>query len=176
MNLPDANLIILVVCPVLFMGLLCMYFMNTTLKKEQIKQRFQWAKAHQKEILPLQLQAYERITLFLERISIQKLVTRVSPVSGCSPEEYLQLLVATIDQELDHNLTQQLYLSNESWNAVLASKNMLIKDLYMMLKSSEAKEVTSYRNALLTSAIDQNATNMALQLLKADMKLLLNPF
>jgi hypothetical protein len=70
-----------------------------------------------KTLFPLQIQAYERLTLFLERISPNNLLIRLS---GQSPNilDFQQLLLAEIRQEYNHNLVQQLYVSAEAWEAV----------------------------------------------------------
>jgi hypothetical protein len=70
----------------------------------------------------MRLQAYERMTLFLERIDPNKLLIRVKPFSD-EVSKYEELLIKNIEQEFEHNLTQQIYLSQECWNLVNAAKN-----------------------------------------------------
>lgn len=77
--------------------------------------------------LPLQLQAYERLVLLAERISLPNLVGRVNqPDLGA--REMQQLLTMSIRQEFEHNITQQIYVSQEAWEAVnnLKEQNILI--------------------------------------------------
>ena len=66
-------------------------------------------------VLPIRLQAYERICLFLERISLNNLIVRVSEV-GQSARELQHILLREIRDEYNHNLSQQVYVSDESWN------------------------------------------------------------
>ena len=68
-------------------------------------------------VLPIRLQAYERICLFLERISPNNLVVRLSNAS-LSAAQFQQVLIAEIRQEFNHNLSQQVYLSDEAWEMV----------------------------------------------------------
>ena len=68
-------------------------------------------------VLPIRLQAYERICLFLERISPNNLVIRLNDAS-LSAAQFQQVLVNEIRQEFNHNLSQQVYLSDEAWDMV----------------------------------------------------------
>jgi hypothetical protein len=77
--------------------------------------------------LPLKLQAYERLILLADRIALPNLISRVSQ-PGLSVREMQNLLVQTIRQEFDHNITQQIYVSPEAWDAIrnLKEQNLLI--------------------------------------------------
>ncbi len=76
---------------------------------------------------PLKLQAYERLILLADRISLPNLVSR-SNQPGLNVREMQTLLVQTIRQEFDHNITQQIYVSPEAWDAIrnLKEQNLLI--------------------------------------------------
>ena len=72
--------------------------------------------------LPLRLQAYERLTLLCERIEIADLILRLrTPESSAS--ELQAILLMAIQQEYEHNLTQQLYVSEELWQIMLLAKS-----------------------------------------------------
>ena len=68
-------------------------------------------------ILPIRLQAYERMALFLERISPNNLILRLRDHS-LSSREFQQKLLSEIRHEFNHNLSQQVYMSDESWNLI----------------------------------------------------------
>ena len=76
---------------------------------------------------PLKLQAYERLILLADRIALPNLINRTSQ-PGLSVREMQNLLVQTIRQEFDHNITQQIYVSPEAWDAIrnLKEQNLLI--------------------------------------------------
>ncbi len=76
-------------------------------------------------ILPARLQAYERITLFLERISPQNLLMRLSD-SNYSARDFQKLLLDEIRNEYNHNVSQQVYMGEEVWNLVKNAKEDLI--------------------------------------------------
>lgn len=76
-------------------------------------------------VLPNRLQAYERMTLFLERINPQNLLVRLN--TGTMPSrEFHQLLLSEIRNEYNHNVTQQVYMSAEVWNLIRGAKEDLI--------------------------------------------------
>jgi hypothetical protein len=67
--------------------------------------------------IQLQLQAYERLILLTERIALPNLINRMNQ-PGIAGKDMQMMLTHTIRQEFDHNITQQLYVSNEAWEAV----------------------------------------------------------
>lgn len=75
--------------------------------------------------LPVRLQAYERMILFLERISPNNLVVRVNQ-PNLSAREFHQILLKEIRDEYNHNVSQQVYMSIEVWEEVKTAKEDLI--------------------------------------------------
>lgn len=75
----------------------------------------------------LQFQAYERLILLTDRIALPNLVSRVNQ-QGLNAREMQALLTHTIKQEFEYNVTQQIYVTQESWEAVrnLRDQNLLI--------------------------------------------------
>lgn len=112
--------------PALLTGIIAFYFFKLHTANEEGRRRYLLHKETHKSILPIRLQAYERITLFLERMAPQKLLLRVPPISD-QTSAYENLLIATIEQEFDHNISQQIYMSDEGWNIVKAAKNATIQ-------------------------------------------------
>jgi hypothetical protein len=76
---------------------------------------------------PLQLQAYERLVLLTERISLPNLISRASQ-PFMSAREMQMLLLESIKQEYEYNTSQQIYVSPVAWEAVrnLKEQNMLV--------------------------------------------------
>ncbi len=76
---------------------------------------------------PLQLQAYERLILLTERIALPNLINRLNQ-PGAGLKEMQAILTQNIRQEFDYNITQQIYVSAEAWQAVsnLKDQNLLI--------------------------------------------------
>ena len=88
----------------------------------------------QKVILPLRLQAYERFVLFLERIHPSNLVMRLNS-PDITAMQLQTLLVRTIREEFEYNLSQQLYISVNSWELVKNAKEETIA----MINQASAK-------------------------------------
>ncbi len=76
-------------------------------------------------ILPNRLQAYERMVLFLERMSPQNLLVRLN-TTGMPSREFHQLLLSEIRNEYNHNVSQQVYISEQVWNLIKNAKEDLI--------------------------------------------------
>jgi hypothetical protein len=78
------------------------------------------------QTLQLRLQAYERLVLLAERISLPHLISRLN--SPSSADEMKALLIESIKQEFDYNSTQQLYVSATAWEAIrnLKEQNILL--------------------------------------------------
>ena len=75
----------------------------------------------------LQLQAYERLILLTDRIALPNLIHRVNQ-PGLDAREMQSLLTMSIRQEFEHNITQQIYVSAEAWDAVrnFKEQNLLV--------------------------------------------------
>ena len=80
--------------------------------------------------LPMKLQAFERLLLLCERIDLAELVLRLK-TPGTTAKELQSAMLIAIQQEFEHNLTQQLYVSAELWQVLLAAKSKTM-DLIMM--------------------------------------------
>lgn len=111
--------------PAIIVGLVSYFFFKGHTANEEGRRRYLIQKEAQNKLMPMRLQAYERITLFLERMDPNKLLIRVRPFSD-EVSKYEELLIRNIEQEFDHNLSQQIYVSSECWNLVNAAKNATI--------------------------------------------------
>jgi hypothetical protein len=80
----------------------------------------------QRESVPLKLQAMERLILFLERISPNSLLVRVHR-GGMAAGQLQSELVSTIRAEFEHNLSQQIYVSEQAWEEVKDAKEEMIR-------------------------------------------------
>lgn len=81
------------------------------------KQKWDIRNKNTEIILPLRLQAYERMCLFLERISPNNLIMRLSGAPS-SAIEFQQLLLQEIRHEYNHNLAQQVYMTHDAWEEI----------------------------------------------------------
>lgn len=97
-------------------------------RDEQMKM-FELKKENNKTAIPIRLQAYERIALLLERVHPRSVMLRVVPSKTMDVKTYMLLLQQNIQQEYEHNLSQQIYVSPKLWEAVNASKNQAILEI-----------------------------------------------
>jgi hypothetical protein len=94
--------------------------------KEYRERKNDYILKNQKIITPIRLQAYERIIMFLERISPATLITRVQE-PGITAKQLQLMLLQQVRAEFEHNISQQIYITDESWEMVKNSKENLIK-------------------------------------------------
>jgi hypothetical protein len=155
--------------PSLITGSVAYYLFNLYFKEQQNTRRWLLQKDAQKDALPLRLQAYERMTLFLERISLTKLLVRISPIST-DKMDYGNLIIDHIEQEFEHNLTQQIYMSDECWSIITTAKNATIQMIRKTIVTEEIKDADSLRNVLLNDLLDkQSPSNAALAYIKNEV-------
>ncbi|WP_100615437.1 DUF7935 family protein [Confluentibacter citreus] len=155
--------------PSLITGLIAYYFFKEHTKNEDGRRRFLLKKELQVSALPTRLQAYERLTLFLERMSPSKLLIRISP-NNLNKEDYEALLIQTIEIELEHNLTQQIYVSEKCWNIILAAKNATIQLIRKASLSEKTTSADKLREVILTEMMERRSpSEAALSLIKDEI-------
>lgn len=154
--------------PSVVTGAIAFYFFRMHTNNEEGRRRYLLHKDSQTSTLPIRLQAYERMALFLERISIPSLVVRVAPKSA-DKNDYEALLIKNIENEFEHNLSQQIYLSDECWNIIKAAKSATVQ---MIRKAalSETDSADKLREDVLTQTMDkQNPSATALAFVKKEI-------
>jgi len=155
--------------PALITGATAYYVFNIHLKNETNRRNFHIRKENQKQALPLRLQAYERMTLFLERIDPTKLLLRIVPNSK-DKFEYQNLLILHIEQEFEHNLAQQIYISENCWAVITTVKNKLIQTIRKINSSEEIDSADKLRETILTELLNNSSpTNIALSVIKKEV-------
>ena len=145
---------LLLLLPSVLVGAFAFYFFKMHTRNEENRRRFLLHKENQKQALPIRLQAYERMALFLERIAPGNLLLRMKPTNE-NKEDYISLLIKTIEQEFEHNLAQQIYLSEDCWNVIKASKNATITNLRKTAAKENIENAGQLRQQILTSLVEQ---------------------
>ncbi len=154
--------------PAVVTGIVAFYFFRLHTKNEEGRRRYLLHKDSQKNTLPIRLQAYERMALFLERIAIPSLVVRVGPKSS-SKNDYENLLIKSIENEFEHNLSQQIYMTDECWNVIKAAKSATIQ---MIRKAgmSESDSADKLREDILNETMEkQSPSATALSYVKKEV-------
>lgn len=120
--------------------------------------------------LPIRLQAYERLTLLMERISPESLLVRCE-MGELSAKEYEYELLSNIREEWEHNLSQQIYVSHEAWQQVRQAKGNVSKMITMcgekVHPASPANELSKMILAMLLE-LSTHPTSAALSTLRSE--------
>ena len=157
--------------PALITAFVCLYMMKNFLHQQNAQQKIAVLADKKKETLPIKLQAFERMVLFCERINPVKIVTRIKPISN-DAKDYAQLLISTIEQEFQHNLVQQIYISDECWMAILASKRAVINKFNQVAETSSS--ANDFReNVLIDYSNSLPPTETAISFIKKEVRKLL---
>jgi hypothetical protein len=129
--------------------------LRNLIKYDQDKRRQELVLQNSRTVTPIKLQAYERIVLFLERISLESLLVRVSSADMTAQQLHSALLNA-IRSEFEHNLSQQIYMSQQAWEVVRNARSNMIKII-----NSEAEKMP----------VDSSGMSFSKQLLEKIMEL-----
>ena len=124
-----------------------------------------------KIIMPLKVQAYERFLLYLERVQLPQLVKRVY-VPGIEKGQFHLQLLQNVREEFEHNLAQQLYVSNSTWNAVFNAKEELVNQINTTFEQLKDEEDVSILAQSLV-ALPNPVVEQAISVLKHDFERLL---
>lgn len=107
----------------------------------------------------LQLQAYERLSLLLERIAVQNILLR-RPAGELSAQQYTASLLLTIREEFEHNVTQQVYVSDPLWQIVLQARDNVSQLIVRAAEGADSGKQVA--NRLLHMSQNQPADPIAL--------------
>ena len=155
--------------PALITGVVAYYFFELHTKNEEGRRRYLLNKEAQKDALPLRLQAFERMTLYLERINPTKLLIRITPISS-NKNDYENYIISQIEQEFEHNLSQQIYMSNDCWTIIVTAKNATIQMIRKANMSERVDSADKLREVILSDLMDkQTPSNAALSFLKNEV-------
>ncbi len=121
---------------------------------------------------PLQLDAVQRLVLFLERISPNNIVIRLHN-PGLPAQAFQQKLLETIRTEYEHNLAQQVFISSENWEIVKSSKEEVVKIINMAATKLEPTALAGDLGKAIfeiTSQLKNQPTDMAVEGLKQELR------
>jgi hypothetical protein len=160
--------------PSLVVGFLVWLVIDRFVRSEESRRNLELRLKNQALFTPLRLQAYERLTLFLERITPANLIQRVSR-PGLSASELQQLLVHEINAEFSHNMSQQIYVSHQVWTLTRAVKEQVVN----MINIAYTRMPPTAKGIDLSKAIfamlierEENPTQKALDFLNKEVHLI----
>lgn len=150
------------------------YFLLKNQSEENLaKLRMDMQRQNQSAITPIKLQAYERMTLFLERISPQQLILTLNQ-SGISAKLLKHQMINAVMQEYNYNLSQQIYISPQAWNVI-----KVVKEQVLALINQSAEKLPEHATSVDLSkamieqlmATGEQPTDKAIAFLKAEVGL-----
>jgi hypothetical protein len=144
-------------------------FMNENMNRLRIEQK----KDEKDRLLPIKLQAYERMILFLERISLQNLI-RSQNSSEISATALRFSMITAVSQEYSHNLSQQIYISNQAWAIIKVVKEEVLTTINQCYEGlDESAKGNDLSKAIIERlmASQNQPTQKAIDFLKAEVKL-----
>lgn len=137
---------------------------------EDKRRKAELQKKNQSVITPIRLRAYERIALLLERCHPAAMMLQViQPGMTCIDAQ--SKLLAFIRAEYDHNISQQIYVSDELWEAVKASHDTIIKLINTTAQHFQPDDqATKYADVIIRmyAEVDENPSSVALSILKSE--------
>lgn len=144
---------------------------RTMIKNDQDRRKQELVLQNSKTITPIRLQAYERVILFLERISLESLLVRVSSPDMTASQLHSALLT-TVRAEFEHNLSQQIYMTPQAWEVVKNARSNTIKLINSeMEKTPPNSPGIAFSKKLLEKVmeIDKEPTRVAIDYVKAEI-------
>ena len=139
--------------------------------KEKAKRRFELRVNNQKLITPIRLQAYERMVLFLERIAPEILVVRVQK-PNMTIRELQKSLLSIIRSEFQHNLSQQIYITVDTWETIKLAKDSVSKLIYTATSKQKPEDPAAKMSQIIIqmyASVDDNPTDKAIKALKDEV-------
>lgn len=121
-----------------------------------------------KSISPMKLQAYERMIIFLERLKPSYLIGKFD--EKLNTKELVFLLDKNIKEEFEYNISQQLYIGEESWNNIVNSKNNMLHLLHKILETNPHISSQEFKTLLLMSYMEnEDYISNSIENLKSDI-------
>jgi transcription antitermination factor NusG len=163
--------ILKITIPALIVFFTAWVLLRNMIRNDQDKRRQELLLQNNRTVTPIKLQAYERIVLFLERISFESLLVRVSS-SDMTANQLHSALLNTIRSEFEHNVSQQIYMSQQAWEVVRNARSNMIKII-----NSEAEKMPVNSSGIALSKqllekimeLQQEPTRAAIDFLKGEI-------
>jgi hypothetical protein len=162
-------LIVLIIIVVIF-GFIIKHSLETFQKYHQQQVELETKKRYTKDFMMVKLQSYERLTIFLDRIDLDQLVLR-STKAEQTMEMCKAVMIKSINEEFNHNIVQQLYVSEKSWNSTVWAKEKtitLIEESFAECEENENGIDLGRRILIKVSEMPLSPSKSAIYQLKKD--------
>ena len=148
---------------------------HTFYKSETEKHLWELKRLSQKEISPLRMRAYERLSLLLERTTPEHMLMELN-LGEMTILQVQQHLMHTIRMEYEHNLSQQIYVGDQVWQLIENAKQQTVAFVNSIAQQMPAQSsALDYAKTLITAYRSNGDTpnDLALQALKNEARSLL---
>jgi hypothetical protein len=141
------------------------------IKTDQDRRRQELILQNSKTVTPIKLHAYERMVLFLERISMESMLVRISTPDMTAAQLHSALL-STIRSEFEHNLSQQIYMSTQAWEVIRNARSNTIRIINTeieKLPGNSSGMAFSKRLLEKVMELEKEPTRVAIDYVKAEI-------
>jgi hypothetical protein len=159
--------------PSVVVAIIAYLIIGKLLEDSQRRLEYEIRKSNSHLITPIKLQAYERLVLLMERISPPKLIQEYN-AANISANELKYTMVVAVQTEFSHNISQQIYISNQAWSLVKVVKEEVIEFINSTYEAlpREASGVDLSKAMIDRMIADNNQpTQKIIDFLKAEIRL-----
>ena len=160
------------ILPALIVFFTVYFSIRILIKNDQRKRDYEIIMKNKQVVTPIRLQAYERLTLLLERISPDALVMRISK-DNLTVKQLQNQLLQTIRAEFDHNMSQQIYVSPQAWEVVKSARENIVKLINTTAQGLKPDEpAIKLSRALIERVMEQerSSSKVAIDYLKREVR------
>lgn len=162
--------------PGLIVFLATYFTLKQYLKSQYEMKAIELRAKYSKDAIPLKLQAYERLLLFCERISIPNLIFRLK-TNSMTNVELKNAMIISVQKEYEHNMAQQLYTSQKLWDILTLAKNDVITMITQEGNATKSDENANQLSSQLLNKLQsagKSPIDVAINAIKEEAKIILN--
>lgn len=162
--------------PALVVFLACYFILRQYLNNQYSMKALEARSKYSKDAIPLKLQAYERLLLFCERISIPNLVMRLNS-KNMTADTLKHAMMISVQKEYEHNIAQQLYTSQQLWDIIKLVKNEMVSIIGKTgetVSPNESSDMLAEALFRYMNENEKNPVNLAIQAVKEEAKIILD--
>ncbi len=158
--------------PAIIVLIASLLVLKQMIKNDQSRRNYEILSKNQQVTIPIRLQAYERLTLLLERISPESLIMRLTKPDMNAKQLQTEILSA-IRSEFDHNVSQQIYISPQAWELIKNARSTIVQ-----IVNSCGNRIKPDSSAFILSKMileelmkqEKSPVSLALEYLKAEAR------
>ncbi len=151
------------ILPTLSVFIISLVLVRWFLKAETQRRKQEFLIMRNKDLLPIKMSAYERVTLFLERISAESIIMREQP-NALNCKDLQSILLAAIRTEYEHNMAMQVHITPATWQLVKNTKEEMIRLINICSTMVKPEQVSM---ALAKTILEQFPNETAFHFKKA---------